>query len=126
MPCEWFQLGPGVLQYSSHRRPDSRATASGRYPRWAGGLPVGGTWKEHPSVQLGAPRLSCIPQAWAAPAPGSGLTPSLWVGKSSEDPHVQLLFWAPTGTSKLPHSPLSAAQQILEEVSFTNSAGNAG
>lgn len=35
MPCEWFQLGPRVLQYSSHRRPDGRATASGRYPRWA-------------------------------------------------------------------------------------------
>lgn len=84
-----------------------------------GGLPVGGTWKEHPSVQLGAPRLSCLPQAWAAPAPGSGLTPSLWVGKSSEDPHVQLLFWVPMGTSKLPHSPLSAAQQILEEVSLS-------
>lgn len=53
-------LGPGVLQYSSHRMPEGRATARRRYPRWGGGLPVGRTWREHPSVPAGS-------RPWAVP-----------------------------------------------------------
>lgn len=120
MPCRWSQLGLGVPPYSSHRRPAGRATASGRYPRGAGGLPAGRTQREHlqPNWEL--------PGCPASQAQGPQFPPPLKVGKSGEDPQVGPLFWAPTGTSELPYPPLSAAQQVWGgDCVFTNSAGNA-
>ena len=105
-------LSPGVPQYSSHRRPEGRATESGRYPRWAGGLPVGRTWREHPSVPPGS-RPRAVPPP---PGPGQPLKahtdlpsppppqpelvqalPCLQVPPG--DPRLLLLLWAHTPES---------------------------
>ena len=58
-------LGPGEPKCSSHRRPKGRATASGRYTRWAGGLPAGGTRMECRSVPAGSLRGLHSPSLWA-------------------------------------------------------------
>lgn len=67
-PWEQYRPGPWVPQYSSHRRPEGRATASGRHPGWAGGLPVGG--RRGSTVRPGWWPWPCSPS-------GLGLTPSL-------------------------------------------------
>lgn len=62
VPWEQSRPGPRVPQYSSHRRPEGRAMASGRHPGWAGGLPVGGrrgsTVRSAGGPGLAAPRGS--------------------------------------------------------------------
>lgn len=94
VPHEQSPLSPRVPQYSSHRRLEGRATASGRYPRGAGGLPVGGTWREHPLVLAGSHAQDC---------PGSlgGLdSPSLW----AQDSYQPFGWERPLGTPRCGHS----------------------
>lgn len=94
VPREQSPPGTRVPQYSSHRRLEGRATASGRYPRWAGGLPAGGTWRQHPSVLAGSHAHDC---------PGSlpGLdSPSLW----AQDSYHPFGWGSPVGSPMCGHS----------------------
>lgn len=109
-------------RYSSHRRLEGRATASGRYPRLAGGLPVGGTWREHPSVLAGSHPQGCPGSllGLAAPPPGLQAHRVPVVGKAIEDPMYSRSSGPQKGSRNFPHPlppiPLSAVQPVLEEM----------
>lgn len=97
-PCEQPPKGSRLPQYSSHRRLEGRATASGRHLRWAGGLPVGGSWRIRPSVLAGSHAQDCPVSFWAATPSGLQGHTSPVGGKG----RVRPLFCALTKISKLP------------------------
>lgn len=84
-----------------------RAIASGRYPRWAGGLPAGRTRREHLQSSWE------LPGCPASQAQGPCLPLSLRVGKSSEDPPGRATLLGPNGDLRASPSSTSCCSAGL-------------